>query len=200
VFCRNSSVHIALQTVCTYWLKGLCMKGDSCGFLHQYDSDRMPVCRTLLKFGICREADCPYKHTLDSIKECNMYQLGFCIYGPQCRYRHTRLDGPIPEPSTVEAAKPREARNINFLVNQVQPGSGGDRGLRRPRCVCVCVRPQTDSCMPGMMLAGTCEQTWQPFLGARTVVRRRLGGGPRDGKGQVSWCLGRCGIGGFRGR
>jgi hypothetical protein len=23
------------QTVCTYWLRGLCMKGDSCGFLHQ---------------------------------------------------------------------------------------------------------------------------------------------------------------------
>ena len=29
------------QTVCTYWLKGLCMKGDSCGFLHMFDSERM---------------------------------------------------------------------------------------------------------------------------------------------------------------
>lgn len=121
------------QTVCTYWLRGLCMKGDTCGFLHQFDPERMPVCRSLLKFGQCKEpgarrggaggqgagrggwpsrrqalssvrcctappmlinhlpclalpaprpADCPYKHTLDAIKECNMYKLGFCIYGP----------------------------------------------------------------------------------------------------------------------
>ncbi len=27
-------------------------------------------------------ADCPYKHSLEAIKECNMYKLGFCIYGP----------------------------------------------------------------------------------------------------------------------
>lgn len=25
------------------------MKGDACGFLHQYDQERMPVCRTLIK-------------------------------------------------------------------------------------------------------------------------------------------------------
>eukprot|EP00803_Ostreobium_quekettii_P002826 evm.model.scf_3485.1 EVM.evm.TU.scf_3485.1 scf_3485:9772-12347(+) len=79
------------QTVCTYWLKGLCMKGDSCGFLHQLDPQRMPVCRSLLKYGVCKEPDCLFKHSLDDIKECNMYKLGFCIYGPQCRYKHTRL-------------------------------------------------------------------------------------------------------------
>ena len=43
------------MTVCTYWLRGLCMKGDTCGFLHQFDPERMPVCRTLLKFGVCKE-------------------------------------------------------------------------------------------------------------------------------------------------
>ncbi len=75
----------SLQTVCTYWLRGLCMKGDTCGFLHEFDSQRMPVCRSLLKFGVCKEPDCPYKHTLEEIKECNMYKLGFCVYGPQCR-------------------------------------------------------------------------------------------------------------------
>lgn len=61
------------------------MKGDTCGFLHQFDPQRMPVCRTLLKFGVCKEPDCPYKHTLEEIKECNMYKLGFCIYGPAVR-------------------------------------------------------------------------------------------------------------------
>lgn len=39
-----------------------------------------------------------------------MFKLGFCVYGPDCRYRHTRLAGPPPSPSTVDAAKPREFR------------------------------------------------------------------------------------------
>lgn len=72
----------SLQTVCTYWLRNLCMKGDTCGFLHQFDPERMPVCRNLLKFGVCKEPDCPYKHSTEEIKECNMYKLGFCVYGP----------------------------------------------------------------------------------------------------------------------
>ena len=39
-----------------------------------------------------------------------MFKLGFCIYGPQCRYRHTRLPGPPPDPKEVDAAKPKEYR------------------------------------------------------------------------------------------
>lgn len=110
------------QTVCTYWLKGLCMKGDTCGFLHEFNPERMPVCRSLLKYGVCKEPDCPYKHSLTDIKECNMFKLGFCVYGPQCRYRHTRSSGPPPDPSTIEAAKPRDYRNINVVVNSVNTG------------------------------------------------------------------------------
>ncbi|GLC44617.1 hypothetical protein PLESTF_001657700 [Pleodorina starrii] len=123
------------KTVCTYWLRGLCMKGDACGFLHQFVSDRMPVCRNLLKYGECHEQDCPYKHSMDEIKECNMYKLGFCIYGPVCRYKHIKNPGPPPGPEEVEAAKPREFRNINVVVNQVNPGVARDdeRPLKRPR-------------------------------------------------------------------
>uniref|UniRef100_A0A1D1ZE10 Zinc finger CCCH domain-containing protein 45 n=2 Tax=Anthurium amnicola TaxID=1678845 RepID=A0A1D1ZE10_9ARAE len=84
------------QTVCRHWLRGLCMKGEACGFLHQYDKDRMPVCRFFRLYGECREQDCPYKHTTEDIKECNMYKLGFCPNGPDCRYRHAKLPGPPP--------------------------------------------------------------------------------------------------------
>ena len=159
-----------MQTVCTYWLKGLCMKGDTCGFLHEFNAERMPVCRSLLKYGVCKEPDCPYKHSLTDIKvqhcitsclhcficivcchkadctsavfqECNMFKLGFCVYGPQCRYRHTRASGPPPDPSTLEAAKPRDFRNINVVVNSVntgiassdRPGSGAVRGRGQGR-------------------------------------------------------------------
>ncbi|KAL6544944.1 30-kDa cleavage and polyadenylation specificity factor 30 [Orobanche minor] len=84
------------QTVCRHWLRSLCMKGDACGFLHQYDKARMPICRFFRLHGECREQDCVYKHTNEDIKECNMYKLGFCPNGPDCRYRHAKLPGPAP--------------------------------------------------------------------------------------------------------
>lgn len=64
-----------------------------------------------------------------------MYKLGFCVYGPQCRYKHTRQDGPPPPIDNLEAAKPREFRNINVVVNSVNTGitTGPERGGRRPR-------------------------------------------------------------------
>lgn len=49
------------------------MKGEACGFLHQYDKARMPICRFFRLYGECREQDCVYKHTNEDIKECNMY-------------------------------------------------------------------------------------------------------------------------------
>ena len=57
-----------MQTVCSYWLKGLCMKGEDCGFLHVFDPARLPVCRNLIKFGECKEPDCPFKHSLEDVK------------------------------------------------------------------------------------------------------------------------------------
>ncbi|KAK3027532.1 hypothetical protein RJ639_041723 [Escallonia herrerae] len=84
------------QTVCRHWLRSLCMKGEACGFLHQYDKSRMPICRFFRMYGECREQDCVYKHTNEDIKECNMYKLGFCPNGPDCRYRHAKLPGPPP--------------------------------------------------------------------------------------------------------
>ncbi|GAB4840666.1 30-kDa cleavage and polyadenylation specificity factor 30 [Ancistrocladus abbreviatus] len=95
------------QTVCRHWLRGLCMKGDACGFLHQYDKSRMPVCRFYRLYGECREQDCIYKHTNEDIKECNMYKLGFCPNGPDCRYGHAKLPGPPPPVEEVLQKIPR---------------------------------------------------------------------------------------------
>lgn len=67
------------QTVCRHWLRSLCMKGEACGFLHQYDKSRMPICRFFRLYGECREQDCVYKHTNEDIKECNMYVYIFCF-------------------------------------------------------------------------------------------------------------------------
>lgn len=64
------------QTVCRHWLRSLCMKGDACGFLHQYDKSRMPICQFFRLYGECGEQDCAFKHTNEVIKECNMYVDG----------------------------------------------------------------------------------------------------------------------------
>lgn len=68
------------QTVCRHWLRSLCMKGEACGFLHQYDKARMPICRFFRLYGECREQDCVYKHTNEDIKECNMYVFCFLFF------------------------------------------------------------------------------------------------------------------------
>lgn len=43
-----------------------------------------------------------------------MYRLGFCVYGPNCRYRHDPLPGPPPPAETVEAARPRPRYGQDF--------------------------------------------------------------------------------------
>ncbi len=54
-----------------------------------------------------------------------MYKLGFCVYGPRCRFRHTRLPGPPPHPETFEAAKPRDFRHAVQGPTHSGPGRGG---------------------------------------------------------------------------
>jgi cleavage and polyadenylation specificity factor subunit 4 len=76
--------------VCRHWLRDLCMKGNACEFLHQYDLSKMPLCRHGDK---CRVKDCPFRHISESERlECVFYSQGFCIHGPFCRYKHVRRD------------------------------------------------------------------------------------------------------------
>ncbi|XVE67509.1 hypothetical protein DITRI_Ditri08aG0166800 [Diplodiscus trichospermus] len=111
------------QTVCRHWLRSLCMKGDACGFLHQYDKSRMPVCRFFRLFGECREQDCVYKHTNEDIKECNMYKLGFCPNGPDCRYRHARIPGPPPPVEEIlQKIQQLSSYNYNKFFQQRNAG------------------------------------------------------------------------------
>lgn len=39
--------------VCKHWLRGLCKKGDGCGFLHSYNVTKRPECYFHAKFGKC---------------------------------------------------------------------------------------------------------------------------------------------------
>lgn len=62
------------------------MKGEECGFLHQLDPQRMPVCRTLLKFGECKDPECQFKHDLGEVKVCGARLLTItrCMGHPFC--------------------------------------------------------------------------------------------------------------------
>ncbi|KAJ7969088.1 30-kDa cleavage and polyadenylation specificity factor 30 [Quillaja saponaria] len=84
------------KEVCRHWIRGNCKKGDDCRFLHQYVKDRFPVCKYFKLYGKCSEQDCLFKHTNEDIKECNMYKLGFCLNGPDCRCRQVKMPGPPP--------------------------------------------------------------------------------------------------------
>jgi hypothetical protein len=80
------------SSVCRHWLRNLCMKGDRCIYLHQYDPNRMPECLLWLKTGKCNDPDCTFRHVEASERpECQRYRRGFCKYGPMCRSRHDRL-------------------------------------------------------------------------------------------------------------
>jgi len=39
------------KEVCKHWLRGLCKKGESCEYLHEYRLDKMPICYFFSKFG-----------------------------------------------------------------------------------------------------------------------------------------------------
>uniref|UniRef100_A0A493T4D2 Cleavage and polyadenylation specificity factor subunit 4 n=1 Tax=Anas platyrhynchos platyrhynchos TaxID=8840 RepID=A0A493T4D2_ANAPP len=57
--------------VCKHWLRGLCKKGNGCGFLHGYDVTKRPECYFHNKFG----PSCKYKHRRRVM--CANYLVGF---------------------------------------------------------------------------------------------------------------------------
>jgi len=79
--------------VCKHWLRGLCKKGESCEFLHEYNLRKMPECNFFVRNGYCSNGDeCLYLHVdpLSRLPPCPHYDRGFCALGPRCSKRHLR--------------------------------------------------------------------------------------------------------------
>ncbi|KAH6634149.1 hypothetical protein B0J18DRAFT_486413 [Chaetomium sp. MPI-SDFR-AT-0129] len=79
--------------VCKHWLRGLCKKGESCEFLHEYNLRKMPECNFFVRNGYCSNGDeCLYLHIDPSSRmpPCPHYERGFCPLGPRCEKRHVR--------------------------------------------------------------------------------------------------------------
>ncbi|KAH8899313.1 hypothetical protein GQ53DRAFT_586794, partial [Thozetella sp. PMI_491] len=79
--------------VCKHWLRGLCKKGDSCEFLHEYNLRKMPECNFFVRNGYCSNGDeCLYLHIdpQSKLPPCPHYERGFCPLGPRCDKKHVR--------------------------------------------------------------------------------------------------------------
>lgn len=80
------------REVCRYWIKGTCVKGIDCEFLHMWDLTRMPKCHN----ENCSDTSCPFKHTEKKFI-CANYEQGFCSFGRNCPHKHVLKEGPPPE-------------------------------------------------------------------------------------------------------
>jgi cleavage and polyadenylation specificity factor subunit 4 len=79
--------------VCKHWLKALCMKGDNCDYLHEYNLRKMSECQFYNQNGYCQNGDeCLYLHVKEEsrLPLCEDYNKGFCEKGPKCGKRHVR--------------------------------------------------------------------------------------------------------------
>eukprot|EP00917_Polyrhabdina_sp_WS-2016_P024903 GHVP01053715.1.p1 GENE.GHVP01053715.1~~GHVP01053715.1.p1 ORF type:complete len:391 (+),score=50.93 GHVP01053715.1:288-1460(+) len=87
----------ASKVVCRHWMRGMCMKGQFCEYLHEFDVTKMPLCPRFSQLGYCHEFDvgeCEFKHPKARIEEgpvCVHYFLGYCEAGPKCRKKHINL-------------------------------------------------------------------------------------------------------------
>ncbi|KAH9825188.1 hypothetical protein DFH28DRAFT_878486 [Melampsora americana] len=145
-----SSLHA--KTVCKHWLRGLCKKGNSCEFLHEYNLRTMPECWFFGKYGFCSNGDeCMYLHVDERMRvlECMDYRRGFCSKGPTCSQKHIRrpicqsyIIGFCPlgkncnqggHPKFETDPSPRGNPYINSFNPFDRPRGDPDRGVGAPR-------------------------------------------------------------------
>lgn len=57
---RNNAP-VTINSVCRFWLKGLCMAGSACKYHHVYIDARVPLCKTV-GTGVACSGPCPFRH------------------------------------------------------------------------------------------------------------------------------------------
>jgi hypothetical protein len=95
-----------LQSMCTHWLRGICIKGVLCEYMHVYSMEGIPICKFYLQ-GKCLNDECAFQHVLPPsapggghqnttrrVPVCMDYAVGFCPLGPRCPQQHIRRDSP----------------------------------------------------------------------------------------------------------
>lgn len=90
--------------MCKFYLKQICMKGDSCKHAHSQEELRgspdlrgTRLCNEFAETGVCSNAMCPYAHGQDQLRAtgefwktqmCSYWQRNECNAGDACRHAH----------------------------------------------------------------------------------------------------------------
>lgn len=104
------------REVCRYWIKGICVKGAACEFLHVWDNARMPECS---HGDLCRDSSCLFRHTQRKFV-CMNYEQGFCAHGRLCPHQHIQKEGPPPMVASYWTTdyKPRSEDTPTFRIKK----------------------------------------------------------------------------------
>jgi cleavage and polyadenylation specificity factor subunit 4 len=130
--------------VCKHWLRGLCKKGETCEFLHEYNLRKMPECNFFVRNGYCSNGDeCLYLHIDPSsrLPPCPHYERGFCPLGPRCDKKHVRrricvyyLAGFCPDGKACKnGAHPRWVKEEDLEKPRVKEERKEDAGMQEER-------------------------------------------------------------------
>ncbi|KAL9098009.1 MAG: hypothetical protein Q9163_006240, partial [Psora crenata] len=102
---KHPVTHSTNNLICKHWLKGLCKKGDTCDFLHEYNIRARAECRQFVgSGGYCAQGDdCNYLHPdLRGVEErrrplCEWFERGHCPLGSaRCAKRHVKRKAICP--------------------------------------------------------------------------------------------------------
>jgi cleavage and polyadenylation specificity factor subunit 4 len=110
------------------------MKDKQCEFLHQHDESKMPLC----KHGDrCRTPGCKLRHIKEEDRlECVFYTQGFCIHGPNCRYKHIKrpsIDLPLVSNYTLGLSQ-MQAGNAAMNGNIERRGAARNELYKKSLC------------------------------------------------------------------
>ena len=112
--CQPAALTSTLQTVCRHWLRGLCMKGNACGFLHQFEASRMPVCRFFAKYNECKVRKKTQRRQRRSDARCRFAQE------PDCPFKHSSDDIKVPKPRAAARIPPLSDCSVVTGLQHVQ--------------------------------------------------------------------------------
>lgn len=79
-------------TVCKHYIRGLCIMGKNCEFLHEYNLRKFPECWWWGSYGFCTSGEeCLYEHPKVRKRECEDFNRGFCILGKLINVHSSRV-------------------------------------------------------------------------------------------------------------
>jgi hypothetical protein len=131
-------------SLCLYWVKNMCNKGDNCSYAHgrhqirpMPDLSNTSLCSNLVEKGFCNDKACRYAHNLADLRTtdsfyktqmCSLYAVGRCKMGAACRHAHSEAEcRAAPEASEASLEESLQNTEENHLWS-----ANSDFGVSNP--------------------------------------------------------------------